>query len=158
MKMNVILLLLLVLVLAACGSETGPETPPEIRYGEDVCDRCNMIINEARYAASYVTNTGDVRRFDDIGGMFAHVHDVPEEVTFYWVHDYETEEWIKADEAVYVSAAGLRTPMGFDIVAFSTQEKAEALAAETGGEVYSFEEVMEMDMEGGMEMGHQHGE
>lgn len=155
MKKKLTLLVLLVLVSAACGSQTDLETPPEIRYGEDTCDRCNMIINEARYAASYVTSTGDVRRFDDIGEMFAYVHEVSEAVTVYWVHDYETEKWIKADEAVYVTADGLRTPMGFDIVAFATQEKAAALAAETGGEILTFEALMEMDMIGGMGMAHE---
>jgi copper chaperone NosL len=146
MKKILIWLVLLVMVSAACGSQANLETPPEIRYGEDICDRCNMIINEARFAASYVTSTGDVRRFDDIGEMVAYVQEVPEEVIVYWVHDYETEKWVKADEAVYIAADGLRTPMGFDIVAFAAQEKAEALAAETGGEIHTFEELMDMEM------------
>jgi len=155
MRQKAILLALLLLLTAACGSKPDPETPPEIRYGEDTCDRCLMIINEARYAASYVTGSGDVRRFDDIGEMFAYVSEVPENVVVFWVHDYDTEEWIRAKEAHYVAADGLRTPMGFDIVAVSTQERAESLAAETGGAVHTFSSLMELAAVGEIELAHE---
>jgi copper chaperone NosL len=56
-------------LLVACGSEVDFDDPPDIVYGEDVCERCSMIINEARYAAAYVTEDGEAHRFDDIGGM-----------------------------------------------------------------------------------------
>ena len=56
-----LLALLVGLFLAACGSGTDLEEPPDIRYGEDVCQRCAMIINEARYAATYVTPDGQTK-------------------------------------------------------------------------------------------------
>jgi copper chaperone NosL len=55
------LVLVALIFLAACNSGPELDEPPEIRYGEDTCSRCLMIINEARYAASYVTGTGEVR-------------------------------------------------------------------------------------------------
>jgi copper chaperone NosL len=151
-------LLLFVLLLAACGSSLDLDTPPEIRYGEDSCDRCQMIINEARYAAAYVTENGDVRRFDDIGGMFIYTQETPEDVAVYWVHDFETEEWIKGKEAQYVAAAGLRTPMGFDIVAFATEEQAESLAAEMDGTVHTFDSLMALATAGDIGMTREHDE
>lgn len=151
-------LLLFVLLLAACGSSPDLDTPPEIRYGEDACDRCLMIINEARYAASYVTGTGDVRRFDDIGGMFAHVQEMPENVVVFWVHDYEMEEWIKGKDAYYVATDGLRTPMGFDIVAFSSKEQAETLASETDGVVHTFDSLIALAAAGEIDLAHEHAE
>jgi copper chaperone NosL len=147
--------LILLLLTAACSSTADLDTPPEIRYGEDVCDRCGMIINEARYAASYVTNTGEVRRFDDIGGMFAYTQEMPENVNVYWVHDYDTEEWIKGNEAHYVAADTLRTPMGFHIVALSTLERAESLASESGGTVHTFDSLMSLAASGEIKMSHQ---
>lgn len=148
--------LVLVLMTVTCSNSPDLETPPEIRYGEDACDRCLMIINEARYAASYVTEAGDVRRFDDIGEMFAYTQEVPETIIVFWVHDYEKEEWIKGNEAHYVAADGLRTPMGFDIVAFSTLEEAESLAAETGGTVHTFNSLVELAVAGEMDLAHEH--
>ncbi len=117
-----------------------------------------MIINEARFAAAYVTENGDVRRFDDIGGMFIYTQETPEDVAVYWVHDYETEEWIKGKEAQYVAAAGLRTPMGFDIVAFATEEQAESLAAEMDGTVHTFDSLMALTTAGDIGMTREHDE
>jgi copper chaperone NosL len=151
----VIWLALLAFITAACSNKPDLETPPEIRYGEDTCQRCLMIINETRFAASYVTGTGDVRLFDDIGEMFAYVDEVPENVIVFWVHDYDTEEWIKGKAAHYVAADGLQTPMGFAIVAVSTPERAERLAAETGGTVHTFESLMALAVAGDIELAHE---
>lgn len=153
------LLLVTVFWLAGCQSSApNLDEPPQIRYGEDVCDRCNMIINEARFAAAYVTPQGEARRFDDIGGMVAHYHETGEEAAVFWVHDYETEEWLKADEAYYVMSQDLITPMGFGIVAYADREQADALAAEEGGMLMEFDallsQLQEMDMDA-LE-GHEH--
>ncbi len=140
-------------LLVACGGGSDLNEPPDIRYGEDVCERCLMIINEARYAAAYVTPDGEPRLFDDIGGMAAHIDEalddgapedgVPEDVAVYWVHDYDTEEWLKAEEAFYVESEDLATPMGFGIVAFAVRERAEEWAAEQGGTLRSYSELFE---------------
>jgi len=133
--------LMVSLLLVACSSGPDLETPPEIRYGEDSCDRCLMIINEARYAAAYVTEDGETRRFDDIGGMVAYTREVTEEVAVYWVHDFDTEEWLKGEAAIYV-AGDQATPMGFGIVAFASRDRAETWAAEEGGMVMTFAELL----------------
>ena len=44
------LLLLLAWLLAGCGGAEEVVAPPEIRYGEDVCTMCNMLISEPRFA------------------------------------------------------------------------------------------------------------
>ena len=43
--------------LVACGGggEDFANDPPEIIFGQDVCSECNMIINEANFAAAYWT-------------------------------------------------------------------------------------------------------
>ncbi len=139
----VVLAVLSLTLLAACGGGPDFEEPPEIRYGEDVCDRCLMIINEARYAAAYVTADGEARRFDDIGGMVASIDEAAEDVAVFWVHDYDTEEWLKADEAFYVESDDLVTPMGFGIVAFADRSRAEEWAAEQAGIFRSYSELFE---------------
>jgi copper chaperone NosL len=138
------LLLVSVLWLAGCQpSAPNLDDPPQIRYGEDVCARCNMIISESRFAAAYVTPQGEVRRFDDVGGMVAHYQETGEEAAVFWVHDYETEAWLKAGDAYYVVSQDLVTPMGFGIVAYADREQADALvAAEEGAMVMEFDALL----------------
>ena len=139
----ILLAALIMVVMGSCGSSANLEEPPDIRYGEDVCDRCMMIINEAKYAAAYVNPDGDVRRFDDIGGMSAHIDETPEEIAVLWVHDYDTEEWLKAEEAFYVGSEDLLTPMGFGIIAFGSRERAEEWASEQTGTMRTYSELFE---------------
>jgi copper chaperone NosL len=131
-------LALLVILLVGCQA-SDLSGPPQIRYGEDVCDQCNMIINEPRFAAAYVSEDGDTRRFDDIGEMFLYANDNNETVRTYWVHDYEDESWLEADGATYVHSSELMTPMGWALAAFSGEEEALAFSADRDGTVMTFD-------------------
>ncbi len=136
-----LLSLLAGLLLVSCSADPDLDEPPDIRYGEDTCDRCQMIINEARYAAAYVTADGETRRFDDIGGMVAYNGEMAEDAAVYWVHDFETEAWLKADEAVYVKSDH-PTPMGFGVLAFASREQAQTWATGNDGLVMTFTELL----------------
>ncbi len=129
--------------LVACQSPVDLSQPPEIHYAEDVCTECGMIISEPRFAAAYYTVDGDARRFDDIGGMASHHAEKQEDVAQFWVHDYDTEEWIIADQAFFVMSDQLHTPMDFGVVAFSDQPRAQELASEFTAMVMTFESVMD---------------
>lgn len=145
--MSAFVAVLLVLIFSACSSSNDFDEPPEIVYGEDTCDRCMMIINEARFATAYVTSDGETRLFDDIGGMIRQDVELNEDVAVYWVHDYESEEWLKAESAAYVKKEGLITPMGFGIVAFTSQDRAESWAEEEGGVVLTFADLLAAERE-----------
>ncbi len=134
---------LLVILLAACREEKTLEEPPEILYGQDICDECGMIINEARFAASYMTNTGKERRFDDIGGMLAYAEANQEDVYLYWVHDLNSEAWVNAHQAVFVLDQDLATPMGWGLAAFANAADAEAFVAANGGLITTFAALQE---------------
>jgi copper chaperone NosL len=139
--------ILLLLLLASCRQSANVETPPEIVYGQDVCDRCGMIINEENFAAAYWTEEGEARRFDDIGGMVAYVTEKSENVATHWVHDFGTGEWIRAEEATYVLDSELLTPMGFGITAFNDNEQARALAnGDENVKIVSFMELLDMNI------------
>ncbi len=142
------ILLALLVVLGACQAQPDLSQPPEIVYGEDMCTECGMIISEPRFAAAYYTQDGEARGFDDIGGMLTHHAEHQEKVAQFWVHDYETEEWIVAEEAFYVSGEELHTPMGFGVVAFSDQERAESFAAQSQVMFMSFDSIMDKYMHG----------
>lgn len=134
--------LLVAALLAACASEVDLDRPPDIVYGEDVCERCSMIINEARYAAAYVTGDGQPHLFDDIGGMLAQNREVAADVAVFWVHDFISEQWLKAEEAYYVEGDHI-TPMGFGIIAFADRDRADAWAGEEGGTVMTFADLLD---------------
>ena len=62
-----VMCLLLALALAACGGGADTTQPPEILYGQDVCDECDMIISEEKFAAAYWTAAGEAGRLDGGG-------------------------------------------------------------------------------------------
>jgi copper chaperone NosL len=140
---NILLLSVLLLIVTACGSNANAEPmPPEIHYGEDMCEFCGMIISDPRYAAGYLTRDGEEHIFDDIGNMFRSHLQKQDEATAFFVHDYGEKSWIRAETAHYVMSSKLLTPMLNGLAAAATAEKAAALAAEVGGKVLTFDEVM----------------
>lgn len=140
-------------LLAACGGSASE--PPEIEYGRDVCVDCGMIIEEPRFAAAY--RAGDEERlFDEIVDMLVYGVESGElGSAAAWVHDYGTEEWVAAPDAVYVSGP-VATPMGGGIVAFAEGSDATALAAEVGGDVLTWNDLVRLAESGGLRQGHAH--
>lgn len=134
------LMALFLLIVAACsGSGKNLDTPPEILYGQDPCDQCGMIINEPRFAAAYTTTKGDVRRFDDVGGMLVYNQEHQEKVHVFWVHDYNTEEWLNAANATFAHSTDLASPMAWGLAAFANQADAEQFAADNNGTVVTWD-------------------
>jgi len=138
------LVTLLILISAALlsGACSVPQAiePPVLHLGEDTCDDCGMIISDARYAGSYLYETGEKRYksliFDDIGDMMGYIKDHPEhKIAGMWVHDLESEEWIEAQSAFYVISPEIPTPMGHGILAVSSEEQAARIAATVHGSV-----------------------
>ena len=130
----VALSLLMVLVLAGCsaGEGDGPQ-PPEMAYGFDTCSACGMLIDEPRFAAAMLLANGETRKFDDIGEMMMYHMDHPNETVEAWfVHDYGTEEWVRGEEAYFVMAEVIHSPMGSGVAAFAEEGDAAALAEEHG--------------------------
>ena len=157
MQHKTILLTLLVFLLSACGgAKIDPNVPPEIVYGEDVCTRCGMIISDDRFAAALViekaANDYEQMLFDDAGEMFAFAGEDngQSKIVSWFVHDYNSREWLDATSAWFVVADSLQTPMGFGIAASAQELEAQALAQEWGGEVLSFAQAREEI--GGMKM------
>jgi len=132
----------MMLLATGCGQSPDTGMPPEIRYGQDLCEECGMIITEPRFAAAYYTEEGTAHIFDDIGGMCMFHLQHQENVASFWVHDYETEVWIEAEQAHFVQSSELYTPMAFGVVAFSDLEQAAGLAKETGGMVLTFDQLL----------------
>jgi hypothetical protein len=102
-----------------------------------------MAIVEVRFAAGYVDQeTGDPVLFDDIGDMVLYLRKNGfDPVAF--VHDRESKEWIRADEAWFVHGGGLGG-IHWDIVAFADEEEARTHAG--SAEVLRWSQVKELDL------------
>ena len=148
MKTPLLLLLsVLALLAAGCAQGTTAITAPEIRFGEDVCVECNMIISDPRFAAGYVYEVSEGRyrslAFDDIGDLLVHMVKHPEHTIVAWyVHDYQSEEWLDATTAYYVVGKQIRSPMNHGIAAHATEANAIAMATSLAGEVMDWETLL----------------
>ncbi len=144
--MRYALILFMALSLFACGDGKPPAGPAEVHYGEDVCDRCKMIISDQRFAAQYRANTGQVKKFDDFGCMAAELGNDggKDEVGGIYVTDFTTSAWLDARKAHYLKSPDIASPMGYGIAAFGTEAALKAdphngPGAESGG----FDDIME---------------
>jgi copper chaperone NosL len=127
---------------AAC-ARSEKLAPPVVRYGEDVCSACGMIVSEEPHAAAAAVDPGDgraeTRIYDDIGCM---VRDGgAARFLARWVHDLEDARWIAADSAAFVSNERLQTPMGSGVAAFATRARADDYAAREGGIATNWQEL-----------------
>jgi len=131
------------LSLGVSGCNTGANStpqPPNINYGEAICEFCGMIVSEERFAAGYLLADEQEKIFDDIGDMVQAHRQEKTEVTASFVHDYTEHTWIRAETAVYVQSDQLTTPMLSGLAAFSTREAV--TDAGLSGPVMTFDELL----------------
>ena len=133
----------LFLVILGCSAETK-SGPPRIRYGEQVCSRCQMLISEAPYAASLRTADGKVHRFDDAGCLLAFVRELDTKGAQMWVHDHETEASLEVRQAFFVHSPRQITPMGYGLVAFAEEHAAKRHSESVQGRVLRWEDLPEV--------------
>lgn len=131
------ILVIILLLVASCGNDDR-KGPVDIHYGQDICERCKMIISEEKFSSQVIMDNGEVYNFDDIGGMIRYMSDngiSSGEIKIY-VKDFNTGKWLGSEEAVYVVTDGINTPMMFGVIAVSDKESANRMVAEHGGRVF----------------------
>lgn len=149
-RIHLPLLLAVAAIAALAGCGKGRDlSPPQVAYGQQQCEHCRMIISEERFAAALVVDGPDELQkwaFDDIGCLLDWVRthkpnagDVP------YVHDYATNAWLDAREAVYVKCDRLQSPMASNLAAFAGRDGAERFQARFSGPVLTYTEVSQPD-------------
>lgn len=114
-------------------SEAPRSGPPRLRYGEERCAYCGMVIDDGRFAAAWRDRNGREEHFDDIGCMVnAGRQRDPGDPTERFVHDFHDESWLSATDATYVRSSTVKTPMAYGIVAFSSADAAARFAERPG--------------------------
>ncbi len=143
MRLLMPFLFVLAVTCFACGSSIiDLDAVPEIRVGEDICDECGMIISEEVYSSAYRLTDGEQKVFDDIGDMAVHYRLHDDDVAAFWVHDFNSVEWIRAEDAFFVASNDLVTPMGHGIAAFTDHASAQVLASDIGGAIHTLDVLL----------------
>jgi copper chaperone NosL len=130
--------------------------PVEIMDG-DVCAECGMMIMNPKFASEIVNLHGVAAKFCDIGDMLIYYDKLEDKsiVGAIFVKDYDTDEWVDAKEAHYVTGSDVKTPMMYGIIAFTNHMSAMKFKEAHGGEMLTFDGLktpMPMEMEGHKEM------
>ena len=107
------------LLLSACSG--GPETGPvEVRWDQNNCERCRMMLSDPHFAAQIryfpEAKRSRVMKFDDIGCATLWLKDQQWKVdpkTEIWVAEHSSGEWIDARKATYIRKKN--SPMGYDL-------------------------------------------
>lgn len=131
-------LVVIVLIATACSHD-----PEAIKYGSDNCNFCKMTIMDEKFSAECLSKKGKVFKFDDIhclkgflknGGVWSN------EVAKIYIADYNNKgQWVEADKAFLLYSEELRSPMGGNYAAFSTEEQRKAALSQFNGEETSWE-------------------
>jgi hypothetical protein len=105
-----------------------------------------MIINEERFAAARVAAQGDApaaaELFDDVSCLVARERATPGgTILARWVHAADGSGWIAANEAYFVTSPEIHSPMGGGALAAKSLQGAEAIRAQSPGNVLRFEEL-----------------
>lgn len=139
---NHFLIILIVFFLTtACSIKPEP-----INYGIDACSYCSMTIVDKTHAAQVVTKKGKQFKYDAIECM---VNDILEknnepELAMMHVADYSKPgEMIKPKESHFIISEAIKSPMGANLSAVSTEEAGEKIISENGGTLLSWDELKE---------------
>lgn len=130
---RVLALLIAASAMAGC-QPRSMDQPPTVRFGDEACDECRMIIGDDRFAAALVTPAGDALKFDDIGCLVEHEANRLRPEVAYWVCDSQTGRWLNARKAVFEHSSSVASPMGYGLA-------ARAAGAGLSGRTLRFEEL-----------------
>jgi copper chaperone NosL len=140
MKPVILLIVFTVVLVTACSEPK----PVPILYGQDMGEYCNMIISDNRFGSEIVTTKRKVYKFDSVESMIAYRLEYlqSDEIHSYWVTDFANPgTLIPAENAYYLKAEKIHSPMGLGLVAFANEADALRIQVEDGGSFTTFESL-----------------
>ena len=128
----------LLLFTVACKVE-----PQKIEYGKDQCSFCKMNVVDKTHSAQYVTKKGKQFKFDAIECM---VNDISEkntnDIAIFLVADYGNPGvMVDALTTTYLISEAIKSPMGANLSALSSKNKAVELQSKFEGEIFTWESL-----------------
>lgn len=124
-----------VFLLASCSSGDNELKPADIHYGQDLCERCKMIISEERFSSQVISDKEEFYSFDDIGGMILYLseNNIDPGTVKILVKDFNTGKWLTSDNALYIRTEKIKAPMNYGIIAVSGKKAADEIISGHGG-------------------------
>lgn len=117
------------------------DKPPKIRWGEEPCTHCRMLISDPKFAAALTLQTGEVRKYDDLGCLLKDYAAYRAKTHRVWVRRYDGDEWLNAKQAWFVRGKQLHSPMGYGIAAVRSKDTAKQLASKVKGRMLRFSDL-----------------
>lgn len=142
MRYAISILMLLAFAIVGCTPASSAPQPPTIRYGVDISSECGMIIDDPRFAVAALPTEGDPLLFDDLGDFLSYHRSHQPSLRAIFVHDYQTQAWVRAEEAWHVASPKIITPMDAGLASFAEESSARAEAAKLGGEVLDWSGIL----------------
>lgn len=131
---------LVLFTLSSCNTK-----PEAFKIGTDICYLCKMGITDTKFGGELITDKSKIYKFDDIGCMIRFMKGSElnkNNIASTWVINFEKpNEFIDANKAVLVASPLTRSPMGFNLAAFSHQDAAAKVVAGTSGKIFSWNEL-----------------
>lgn len=132
-----LLWLIVLFVIISCSPEAQP-----IDYGSDQCDFCRMTIVDKAHAAEVVTKKGRAYKFDSGECMVHFVQQNEPEAALTLITDFDQPgNLVNASKAIFLISPNISSPMGANLSAFVSKEKATEIQQEKGGGLYNWQEI-----------------
>ena len=118
----------------------------DIRFGEDQCHFCKMVISDPKFGSELVTEKGKVYKFDAAECMVSYLKnasDIQQEYAFVTAVAYDTpHELHDVNELIFLISPEIPSPMGAFLSAYESEEVAYDKQKENGGSLYNWKEVL----------------
>jgi len=142
LSVNVLILAAVAIVACAPQAQSGVVKAPDIAYGQDLCEVHHMAIDDPRFATATVMKDGQTRKFMGISEMHSyHMDHLELQPTAWFVHDYQTKQWLDGEKVFYVISKDIRSSGGQDVAAFTERAAAEEFGKKLNAKVLTFNDV-----------------
>ncbi|MEX0995568.1 MAG: nitrous oxide reductase accessory protein NosL [Flavobacteriaceae bacterium] len=134
--------LLIFLMIVGFASTSCNKQPEPIAYGHDACHFCKMTIVDQTHSAQIVTDKGKQFKYDAIECLINDIqkNQTPETLSTILVANYSNAgEMIEAQNAHFIISPEISSPMGANLSAVDSQEKAKNLHREHTGSLFTWE-------------------
>lgn len=141
-KLSLVLPVVLALgMFSSCNAQPEP-----FAYGKDVCHACKMGIMDPKYGNQVITKKGKVYKFDDVicTVRFLQSAQVEEkDIRSTVVINFEKQnDFLDVHKAYFIVDPDLRSPMGSNAAAFSSQQAAEKFNGNRSGTILTWKDLL----------------
>jgi copper chaperone NosL len=134
-----VLLAFCTLMLSGCRKS---EMPAPIKSGDE-CQFCKSRIEDASFTAEFLSTSGSLYKFDDMGCLIASAKSLGREsIASIYVMDNKSMTLTPAETAFFVRSDKIWTPKGGGLIAFKDASEAQNLASRYHAELLKFNELM----------------